>query len=66
MQTCEFCEISKNSFFTEHLWKTEHQENTCARVSFLIKLQTEHLCTSASEEIYIPFNAINEALKENN
>ena len=20
--SCEFCEISKNTFFTEHLWKT--------------------------------------------
>ena len=22
MFSCEFCEISKNSFFTEHLWAT--------------------------------------------
>ena len=22
MFSCEFCEISKNTFFTEHLWTT--------------------------------------------
>ena len=22
MFSCEFCEISKNTFYTEHLWKT--------------------------------------------
>ena len=22
MLSCEFCEISKNTFFTEHLWAT--------------------------------------------
>ena len=22
MSSCEFCEISKNTFFTEHLWTT--------------------------------------------
>ena len=25
--SCEFCEISKNSFFTEHLWATASEEH---------------------------------------
>ena len=25
--TCEFCEISKNTFFTEHLWTTASAVN---------------------------------------
>ena len=24
--SCEFCEISKNNFFTEHLWATASEE----------------------------------------
>ena len=24
--SCEFCEISKNTFFTEHLWATPSEE----------------------------------------
>ena len=29
--SCEFCEISKNTFFTEHLWATasEKKEKRC-------------------------------------
>ena len=26
--SCEFCEISKNTFFTEHLWATTYMTNT--------------------------------------
>ena len=26
MFSCEFCEISKNTFFTEHLWTTASEE----------------------------------------
>ena len=39
--SCESCEISKNTFFVEHILEIsqDSQENTCARVSFLIKLQ---------------------------
>ena len=25
--SCEFCEISKNTFFTEHLWTTDSDFN---------------------------------------
>ena len=38
--SCEFYEISKNTFFTEHLWTTasvfaeDEQRNTCVVVSF--------------------------------
>ena len=38
--SCEFYEISKNTFFTEHLWTTasvfaeDEQRNTCDVVSF--------------------------------
>ena len=27
MLSCEFCEISKNSFFTEHLWVSASEEH---------------------------------------
>ena len=26
--SCEFCEISKNTFFAEHLWKTASEESS--------------------------------------
>ena len=28
MFSCEFCEISKNTFFTEHLWTTASEYTT--------------------------------------
>ena len=38
MYSCEFCEISKNIFFTEHLWVTASEElNT-----FLIYFYQQH------------------------
>ena len=32
MFTCEFCEISKNTFFTEHLWTTASDFGTPLRI----------------------------------
>ena len=29
--SCEFCEICKNIFFTEHLWTTASDENVCLK-----------------------------------
>ena len=33
--SCEFCEISKNTFFTEHLWTTA-SKGSCAQKEFQI------------------------------
>ena len=44
MFSCEFHEISKNTFFTEHLWSSS-SENKC---SVLTAVQTSFWCTSIS------------------
>ena len=40
--SCEFCEFSKNTFFTEHLWATAsvivRRQNLSLQSTFLIKL----------------------------
>ena len=36
MFSCEFCEISKNNFFTEHLWATTSTRITSLTASVLI------------------------------
>ena len=38
MFSCEFCEISKNTFFTEHLWTTaseQNQTNTLSKNTYI-------------------------------
>ena len=39
--SCEFCEVSKNTFFTEHPWSTAsvimRRQNTSLQSAFLIK-----------------------------
>ena len=44
MFSCEFCEISKNNFFTEHLWATAsatpHQEHNQSW-EFFLKMKAE-------------------------
>ena len=41
--SCEFCEISKNTFFTEHLWTTDSEflsfMDEGSRFSYLFKRQ---------------------------
>ena len=32
--SCEFCEISKNTFFTEHLWATASENSFVVDVNF--------------------------------
>ena len=57
MISCEFCKISKNTFFTEHLWTTasflkERLWHRCFPVIFVKFLRTpflqKHLWTTAS------------------
>ena len=54
--SCKFCEISKNTFFTEHLWTTAIKKEALAQVfscefSEISKNthSTEHLRATASE-----------------
>ena len=39
MYSCEFCEISKNTFFTEHLWTTA---SSCPAITFIIRFQQKN------------------------
>ena len=44
--SCEFCEISKNTFFTEHLW------TTASEVSQNISKKS-HLMTNWNHSLYV-------------
>ena len=35
--SCEFCEISKNTFFTEHLWATASEESDGSNIAVKAK-----------------------------
>ena len=39
--SCEFCEISKNTFFREHLWTTASDNNEVTPI--LLKVDNAHL-----------------------
>ena len=38
---CEFCEISKSTFFTEHLWTTASETNTRFFISLFANFQKQ-------------------------
>ena len=44
--TCKFCESSKNTFFTEHLWTTAsidyRVKKSCAIISTQVTFETDH------------------------
>ena len=37
--SCEFCEISKNTFFTEHLWTSASNKVANKKIHFLLQLK---------------------------
>ena len=48
MFACEFCEISKNTFFTEHLWTTGSGKNCLNLLPLLAKHNALELSVSLS------------------
>ena len=40
--SCEFCEISKNTFFTEHLWATAPERATSFFTDLFTNQEVEH------------------------
>ena len=48
---CEFCKISKNTFFTEHLWA--HASKKCMKDLFIISFQI--ILKDSSEMYYVVF-----------
>ena len=46
--SCEFCEISKNTFFIEHLWTTASQKEEPYALEYVPgKNKTQEMCESA-------------------
>ena len=41
--SCEFCEISKNAFFTERLWTTASEKGTHTNESMMLKMCYLHI-----------------------
>ena len=48
MFSCEFCEISKNTFFTEHLWATATEDSLA---HFAVPLNYEIILTSLKNKL---------------
>ena len=44
MLSCEFCEISKSTFFTEHLWTSASVVITVCLITDAYKLHRVYLC----------------------
>ena len=48
--SCEFCEISKNTFFTERLWATASQ--AMLNITFIIEASTSYLMPQCQHHVY--------------
>ena len=59
MVSCEFCEISKNTFFTEHLWTTDSHrmdlQDLSAKKGFfdILKLRLDFLHFQRAKEFFL-------------
>ena len=42
--SCEFCEISKNTFFTEHLWATASERAKSVAITYSFSSCTYRIC----------------------
>ena len=55
--SCEFCEISKNTFFTEHVWATASIKSVC--MSVMLHIQRNFVLESAkySKTIFLLYRS---------
>ena len=63
--SCEFCEISKNTYFTEHPWATASKFFTDCCYTLYVRLFKILYLSSTLTNITIPFISINFAVSWN-
>ena len=73
--SCEFCEISKNTFFTEHLWTTasageflkslryrSRSHQTCSIKKVFLKFSQNSLKDTCARELYLKLEILAQVL----